>query len=152
MTLTINSPTTQRRDNTMNTSDIAFMLIATAMVMLMTPGLPFFTTQVAAGAGALSWMFAEWIVQRKPTILGAASGAVAGLVAITPGGANGLFFGNAHQFTIQAIGAGATIVYSIILTYIILKVVDLIVGLRVSRDEEIQGLDITQHSEEGYSF
>ncbi len=178
--------------------------------------LAFFNTQVAAGAGALSWMIAEWMVQRKPTTLGAASGAVAGLVAITPGagfvspvfailiglvggaicylaviakskigyddsldvvgihgvgglwgalatglfastainpgGANGLFFGNAHQFTIQAIGAGATIVYSIILTYIILKVVDLIVGLRVSRDEEIQGLDITQHSEEGYSF
>lgn len=181
-----------------------------------TATLAFFTTQVATGAAVLSWCIAEWIVQKKPTTLGAASGAIAGLVAITPAagfvgpvsaiiiglvagclcyaavlaksrlgyddaldvvgvhgvgglwgalatglfastavnpaGANGLFFGNAGQFGIQAIGAGAVVVYSVILTYIILKIIDMIVGLRVSREEEEQGLDLTQHSEIGYNL
>jgi Amt family ammonium transporter len=176
----------------------------------------FFTTQVAAGAAALSWIIAEWIFQGKPTTLGAASGAVAGLVAITPGsgfvgpvpaiiiglvggalcymavclktkigyddsldvvgvhgvgglwgalatglfastavnpgGANGLFFGNPKLFAIQALDAGSTIVYSLIMTFIILKAIDLLVGLRVSRDDEVQGLDLTQHSEIGYTM
>ncbi len=178
--------------------------------------LAFFTTQVATGAAALSWIIAEWLVQGKPTTLGAASGAVAGLVAVTPAagfvgplpavviglvagalcymaillkarlgyddaldvvgvhgvgglwgalatglfastawnpdGANGLFFGNAHQFVVQAIGAGAAIVYSMVITYIILKVIDVTVGLRVTTEEEVQGLDLTQHSELGYSL
>ena len=178
--------------------------------------LAFFTTQVATGAAALSWIIAEWKVQGKPTTLGAASGAVAGLVAITPAagfvspisaiiiglgagvfcyfavlaksrlgyddaldvvavhgigglwgalatglfastawnpdGANGLFFGNAYQFVIQAIGAGAAIVYSVVLTFIILKIIDATVGLRVSTEEEVQGLDLNQHSEIGYSL
>jgi Amt family ammonium transporter len=181
-----------------------------------TAALAFFTTQVATGAAALSWIIAECIIRGKPTTLGAASGAVAGLVAITPaagfvgpvsaiiiglvagvlcylavlvksklgyddaldvvgihgvggiwgalatglfaslavnpGGANGLFFGNPHQFVIQATGVGATMVYSFIGTLIILKIVDVIVGLRVTTEEEIQGLDITQHSEIGYSL
>lgn len=178
--------------------------------------LAFFTTQVAAGAAALSWLFAEWKFQGKPTLLGAASGAVAGLVAITPaagfvsplsaiiiglvagslcyfavlvknrigyddsldvvgihgvgglwgalatglfasvalnpGGANGLFFGNPKQLWIQAYGAFATIIYSVIITYIILKVIDAIIGLRVNTEEEVQGLDLTQHSEIGYTL
>ncbi len=181
-----------------------------------TAALAFFTTQVATGAAALSWIIAEWILRGKPTTLGAASGAVAGLVAITPaagfvgpvsaiiiglvagvlcylavlaksrlgyddaldvvgihgiggiwgalatglfasiavnpGGANGLFFGNPHQFVIQATAVGATMAYSFIGTLIILKIVDVIVGLRVTTEEEVQGLDITQHSEIGYSL
>ncbi len=178
--------------------------------------LAFFTTQIATGAAVLSWCLAEWLFQKKPTTLGAASGALAGLVAITPAagfvgplaamviglvagvlcygaviaksrlgyddaldvvgvhgvgglwgalatglfastavnpdGANGLFYGNAHQFVIQAVGAGAAIIYSLVLTYIILKVIDAIIGLRVPAEEEQQGLDITQHSEIGYNL
>jgi len=176
----------------------------------------FFVTQVAAGCAAVSWIIAEWVVQGKPTTLGAASGAVAGLVAITPacgfvgpvpaiiiglvagalcymavlakvkigyddsldvvgvhgvgglwgalatglfastainpGGADGLFFGNPKLLGIQAMDAGITIGYSVVVTFIILKVIDLIVGLRVSKDEEEQGLDLTQHSEIGYTM
>ncbi len=178
--------------------------------------LALFTTQVATGVGALSWVLAEWKVQGKPTTLGAASGAVAGLVAITPGagfvgplsamviglvggalcyfavlmksrlgyddaldvvgvhgigglwgalatglfasvawnpdGANGLFFGNANQFVIQAIGAGAAIAYSMVLTFIILKVIDAVVGLRVDLEDEVQGLDLSDHKEVGYNL
>jgi len=178
--------------------------------------LALFTTQVATGAGALSWLLAEWKVQGKPTTLGAASGAVAGLVAITPGagfvgplsailigvvggalcyfavlmksrlgyddaldvvgvhgvgglwgalatglfasvawnpdGANGLFFGNAYQFVIQAIGAGAAIAYSVVLTFIILKVIDAVVGLRADLEDEVQGLDLSDHKEVGYNL
>jgi ammonium transporter, Amt family len=174
------------------------------------------TTQVATGAGLLAWVLAEWKVQGKPTVLGAASGALAGLVAITPGagfvspvsamimggvagvlcyaavvakgkfgyddsldvvgihgvgglwgalatglfastaanpdGANGLFFGNPGQFVTQAIGAGAAIAYSVALTFVILKVIDLTVGLRVDIDDETQGLDVTSHGEVGYNI
>ncbi|MBA3014560.1 MAG: ammonium transporter [Proteobacteria bacterium] len=178
--------------------------------------LAFFTTQVASGAAVLSWLAVEWMVQKKPTTLGAVSGALAGLVAITPaagfvspisaiiiglaagvicylavlakgklgyddaldvvgihgvGGlwgalatglfassavnpaaANGLFFGNPHQFLVQAIGAGAAILYSLVLTYVILKGVGALTGgLRVAQEDEIQGLDLTQHSEVGYA-
>jgi len=178
--------------------------------------LAFFTTQVAAGTAALSWLVAEWLVQGKPTTLGAASGAVAGLVAITPaagfvspvsaiiiglvagvicylavlmkgkfgyddaldvvavhgigglwgalatglfaslawnpGGSNGLFLGNPKLFGVQAYGAFATIAYSMVVTFIILKVIDLIVGLRVDVDAENRGLDLEEHSEVGYTF
>ncbi len=176
----------------------------------------FFTTQVATGTAALSWMIAEWIHYGKPTSLGAASGAVAGLVAITPAcgfvtpmaalviglvagvlcymavllkgkigyddaldvvgvhgvggfwgaiatglfatvavnssGGNGLFYGNPHQLLVQLIGAGTAVVYSFVLTFVILKVLDATIGIRVSQDEEVQGLDITQHSEIGYTI
>lgn len=177
--------------------------------------LALFTTQVATGAGALTWVMAEWKIQGKPTTLGAASGALAGLVAITPGAGfvspvsaiimggvagvicylavlakskigyddsldvvgvhgvggvwgaiatgifansainpagNGLLSGNANQVVVQAIGAGSTIVYSVVVTFIILKIVDVIFGLRVSLDEETQGLDLSQHSEVGYNL
>jgi len=178
--------------------------------------LAFFTTQVAAGTAALSWVVAEWMLQGKPTTLGAASGAVAGLVAITPaagfvspvsaiiiglvagvicylgvlvkgklryddaldvvavhgigglwgalatgllastawnpGGADGLFFGNPKLFAVQAYGAGATIIYSMIVTFIILKVIDAIVGLRVDVEAEVGGLDLAEHSEAGYTM
>ncbi|HIJ91566.1 MAG: ammonium transporter [Desulfobulbaceae bacterium] len=176
----------------------------------------FFTTQVATGAALLSWLIAEWLVQGKPTTLGAASGAIAGLVAITPGagfvgstsavliglvagalcyfavlaksrlgyddaldvvgvhgvgglwgalatglfattavnpaGKNGLFFGNPQLLGIQAMDALTTIAYSVVVTFVILKIVDLVIGLRVSEEEEVQGLDLTQHSEIGYSL
>lgn len=176
----------------------------------------FFTTQVSAGAAAVSWLAAEWMVHGKPTTLGAASGAVAGLVAITPaagfvspvsaviigliagavcyfaislktklgyddaldvvavhgigglwgaiatglfastvinpGGADGLFFGNPKLLGIQLVGAVATIIYSLIVSSIILKIVDAVVGLRIAEDEEQQGLDLTQHSEVGYTL
>ncbi len=177
--------------------------------------LALFTTQVATGAGALTWVLAEWKVQGKPTTLGAASGALAGLVAITPGAGfvtpvsaiimgavagvicylavlakskigyddsldvvgvhgvggvwgalatgifassfvnpagNGLLNGNPHQLLVQAIGAGATIAYSVIVTFILLKIIDVTIGLRVSSDDETQGLDLTQHSEVGYNL
>ena len=178
--------------------------------------LAFFTTQVAAGTAALSWVVAEWMIQGKPTTLGAASGAVAGLVAITPaagfvspvsaiiiglgagvicylavllkgkvgyddaldvvavhgigglwgalatglfattawnaGGADGLFFGNPKLFVVQAYGAGATIIYSMIVTFVILKVIDVIVGLRVDSEAEVSGLDLAEHSEAGYTI
>lgn len=177
--------------------------------------LAFFNTQVATAVASLSWLFAEWAIKGKPTTLGAASGAVAGLVAITPAagfvspmsaiiiglvagaicyiailakekfgyddaldvvgvhgvgglwgalatglfaqkifnaaGADGLFFGNPGLFVNQAIGAFAAIAYSVALTFIILKIIDATVGVRVSSDEELQGLDISQHSEIGYS-
>ncbi len=176
----------------------------------------FFTTQVATGTAALSWLIAEWIYQGKPTSLGAASGAVAGLVAITPAcgfvtpigaliiglvagvlcycavllkgkigyddaldvvgvhgvggfwgalatglfatvavnssGANGLFYGNPHQFIVQLIAASTAVVFSFVATFIILKILDLIIGIRVTEEEEVQGLDITQHSEIGYNI
>ncbi len=178
--------------------------------------LAIFTTQVATGAAVLSWLIVEWLVQGKPTTLGAVSGALAGLVAITPaagfvgpvsaviiglvagalcygavlaksrlgyddaldvvgvhgvggvwgalatglfastmanpGGANGLFFGNPHQFFVQAVGVGAVIVYSAACTWVILKIVGLLTsGLRVDEEDEVLGLDLSQHSEIGYT-
>ncbi len=73
-------------------------------------------------------------------------------IAVNPDGADGLFFGNASQFGIQAVAAFAAIAYSVVLTYIILKIVGIVTGgLRVETEEEIQGLDLTQHSEIGYT-
>ena len=170
----------------------------------------FVATQVAAAAGALAWLSVEWGYRGNPTLLGAASGAVAGLVAITPaagfvgpvsailiglgggvvcylgvflknkmgyddaldvlgihgfggtwgaiatglfasvGGGTGLFFGNPGQVGIQLIGVGATWVFAGVGTFVILKIVDAVVGLRVSKEEEVLGLDLTQHSERAY--
>ena len=78
-----------------------------------------------------------------------------GLLASTawnPGGADGLFFGNPELFAVQAYGAGATIIYSMIITFIILKVIDAIVGLRVDVEAEVGGLDLAEHSEAGYTM
>jgi Amt family ammonium transporter len=175
----------------------------------------FVTTHVAAAAAALTWVFAEWIHRDKPTTLGAASGAVAGLVAITPaagfvgpvsaliigglagvicymgvlaksklgyddsldvvgihglggtwgalatglfaskavnpGGADGLFFGNPAQLWIQFLSIVVTCAFAFLMTVIILKVLDWTMGLRVSDEEEVRGLDISQHSETAYS-
>ncbi|MBI3793437.1 MAG: ammonium transporter [Nitrospinae bacterium] len=172
----------------------------------------FVVTHVATAAASLSWLFAEWWHRGKPTILGAASGAVAGLVAITPAsgfvfvggalviglaagavcyfavvakgkfgyddsldtfgvhavggtlgailtgvfavkvlsGTAGLLEGNSIQLWIQIKAVLASWIYSFVVTFIILKVIDATMGLRVSKDEEEQGLDLTQHGETGY--
>ena len=173
-------------------------------------GMAMAVTQICAAAAALSWLFAEWIVHGKPSVLGVVSGAVGGMVAITPaagfvdpmgaliigiiagvacfwgatslkrkcgyddsldvfgvhgiggivgalltgvfaveaiGGTPGLLEGNAGQVWTQFVGILATVVYSAVATAIILKVVDLIVGLRVDEEEEIEGLDINLHGE-----
>jgi len=179
-----------------------------------TAGMALLVTQVATAMASLAWMFSEWIMFKKPSLLGACSGAVAGLVAITPasgfvgpigalaigiaagvicfimvayvkrafgyddsldafgvhaiGGIvgammTGVFvdasYGGAgfakgvtmaHQLMVQATACGATIVYDAVVTFIILKVLDVVMGLRVSEEEEIQGLDITQHHEQVY--
>jgi len=176
-----------------------------------TATLAFFTTQIATGTAALSWILTERIIRGKPTTLGAVSGAVAGLVAITPGagfvgpgsailigliagilcysavllkerlgyddsldvvavhgigglwgalatglfasfGAAGLFFGNAHQLFVQAIGALSAIAFSGIMTLLILLLIKSTIGLRVSEDSEVQGLDVSEHGETGYSL
>ena len=170
----------------------------------------FVATHTAAAAGGISWMVAEWIHQGKPTVLGVASGIIAGLATITPGagflgplsalliglvagtlcyiavvwkvklgyddsldvvgihgvggftgilatglfasiGAQGLFFGNAGQFGIQVLLAVVTLVFALVGTYIILKVIDMTVGLRVSSQDEEVGLDLSQHNERAYS-
>lgn len=166
-------------------------------------GFAMVTTQVATGAAALAWMFAEWFTKKKPSVLGIASGAVAGLVAITPAagfvdvkgaliigiaagvvcfwGATGLkhmlgyddsldafgvhgvggilgalltgvfavksIGGAEGSLATQALGVGVTIVYCGIVTFILLKIVDAIVGLRVAEDEEREGLDVVLHGE-----
>jgi Amt family ammonium transporter len=176
----------------------------------------FTATHIAAAAATFSWVFTEWIYRGKPTTLGAASGCVAGLVAITPAagfvgpvsaliigltagvlcyfaiflkhklgyddaldvvgvhgvggtfgalatglfasklvndaGNNGLFFGNPSLLGIQALAVGVTIIYSFVLTLIILKVLDWTMGLRVEHEDEVAGLDLSQHSETGYNI
>ncbi len=183
----------------------------------------FVATHFAAAAATIGWAGAEWIRNGKPSVLGAISGAVAGLVAITPaagfvkpmpalvigliagvfcywmvaivkakfgyddsldafgvhgaGGtlgailtgvfavsavnpifkdaqgntlASGLIEGNAHQLLNQFVGVAISWVLAIVGTLIILKLVDVTIGLRVSEEEEVQGLDLSQHGEEGY--
>ncbi len=173
-------------------------------------------TNTSAAAGTLGWVLSEWLRHGKPTALGAASGAVVGLVAITPAagfvgplsaviigllagifcytavaiikpklgyddsldvfgchgvggvwgaiatgifasksineaGADGLIYGNASLVAIQAISILATVAFAAVATLIILKIVDALVGLRVSEEEEENGLDLTQHGESAYS-
>jgi Amt family ammonium transporter len=179
-----------------------------------TAGMAMAVTQIATAAAALAWMFAEWMDHGKPSALGIASGAVAGLVAITPaagfvgpmaaivlglaagigcyiasakvkralgyddsldafgvhavGGIigatlTGVFVASAlggtglaegvsigGQVMTQLVGVGATIAYDAVLTFIILKVVDVIIGLRVSEEQETEGLDVALHDERGY--
>ena len=176
-------------------------------------GMAMSTTQIATAVATLSWMFAEWLARGKPTVLGMTSGAVAGLVAITPasgfvgpmgalwiglaagvicfwaavylknrlgyddsldafgvhaiggiigalltgvfavkaiGGTAGMLEGNTEQLLIQATGVGVTIVYDAVVSFIILKVIDWTLGLRVIGEQEREGLDITQHGEQVY--
>ena len=175
-------------------------------------GMAMAVTQIATATAALTWMFVEWGLKGKPSVLGIISGAVAGLVAITPasgfvdprgaliigiaagvlcywgvtglknalgyddsldafgvhgiGGAagailtgvlavsavggeghSGLIDGNARQVLIQLYGVACTIVYDAIASLILLKVVDLVIGLRVDVDTEREGLDLAIHGE-----
>ena len=175
-------------------------------------GMAMAVTQIATATAALAWMFAEWIVKGKPSVLGIISGAVAGLVAVTPasgfvdprgaliigiaagvicywattglkhafgyddsldvfgvhgvGGAtgalltgvlavawvggegkSGLIDGNPHQVLVQLYGITVTIVYDVIVSLILLKLVDLTVGLRVDAEVEREGLDLALHGE-----
>jgi Amt family ammonium transporter len=176
----------------------------------------FVVTHISTASAALSWMIVEWAYRGNPTVLGAASGAVAGLVAITPAsgfvgpvsaiviglaaggicyfainfknrlgyddsldvvgvhgvggtwgalatglfaskainsaGNDGLFFGNPSLLGIQALSVVSAWIYSFVMTLIILKILDWTMGLRVSDEHEINGLDISQHGEAGYSF
>lgn len=178
-------------------------------------GMAMAVTQIAAATAALTWMYAEWIIHGKPSVLGIASGAVAGLVAITPAsgsvgpmgalaigfaagagcfyaatklkralgyddsldvfgvhaiggiigamltgvfaatslGGAGFADGNVTmgaQVTAQFVGVMATIIYTGVISAVILKVIDLVVGLRINEDEESEGLDLALHDERGY--
>lgn len=168
----------------------------------------FLTTQLASAAGGLGWLFIEWKRSGRPTTLGVASGAVAGLVAITPaagfvypvfaiiigfiggiicycavrtksklniddsldvvgihgvGGiwgaiatgifaSSGLISGNLHLLKIQIISVGSVMLYSLIMTFVITKILDATMGIRVTADEEVLGLDMSQHGERGYNL
>jgi Amt family ammonium transporter len=176
----------------------------------------FASTNTGAAAAALGWMAAEWVRHGKPTMLGTASGAVAGLVAITPAcgfvtpmaaipigaiagvlcysacaykqklgyddsldvvgvhgvggtwgalatglfaskvvnpnGADGLFNGNPGQLWTQLIAIAATMAIASVLTFVILKILDATMGLRVTEEAETAGLDLALHSESAYSL
>ena len=176
----------------------------------------FMTTHISAAAATLSWLFVEWKHRGKPTLLGAASGAVAGLVAITPAsgfvgplaalviglcagalcyfgvniknyfgfddsldavgvhgvggifgalatgvfaskainaaGTDGLLFGNPSLLFSQFVSVVVVILYAFGITWIILKILDRTIGLRVPVEEEVEGLDLSQHGESGYIF
>ena len=178
-------------------------------------GMAVLATQLAAAGATLAWSFAEWALHKRPSVLGAISGAVSGLVAITPaagfvlpgpalgigivaglicfyavtvikprlgyddsldafgvhgiGGIigmlltgvfafgpltatpehpEGLYIGGAHLLGVQAIAVAASFAYSGVMTWAVLKATDRLIGLRVSRDEEREGLDITLHGEQ----
>jgi len=176
--------------------------------------LAFVNTNTAAAAAMLGWVFIEWWKHGKPTVLGAVSGAVAGLVAITPAagfvepwaailigllaggvcygavnlrfklgyddsldafgvhgvggalgavltglfaskavnpaGANGLFYGNPHQFMIQLLSVAIVIAFVMLASLVLLKVTDLLVGLRLDHAGEVDGIDLSEHGESGY--
>jgi Amt family ammonium transporter len=88
--------------------------------------------------------------------LGGTWGALAtGLWASTrvnPGGANGLFFGNPGQLWVQFVSIVATVVFAFVLTAVLLKLIDVVMGLRVEPEDEIRGVDLTQHSEAAYNI
>jgi Amt family ammonium transporter len=175
----------------------------------------FVVTHIAGAAGALSWAVVEWVYKGKPTTLGVASGAVAGLATITPAsgfvsplpalfigltagvfcylgvvgknrfgyddsldvvgihgvggmwgvlavglfatkavndaGNNGLFFGNPGLLGVQALAVAVAWIYSFLVTFVLLKILDWTMGLRVSEEEEESGLDLSQHNEMGYN-
>jgi Amt family ammonium transporter len=175
----------------------------------------FLTTHVATAAAALSWVLLDWFINKKPTVVGICTGAVAGLVAITPAagfvdvsgaiiigllvsvfcfimvgvvkprlgyddsldafgvhgiggmwgaiatglfatpfvqaGCSGAFYGNPHQLVVQFIAVATTIVYSGVLTFVLFKIVDKLLGIRATEAEESIGLDISQHEEIAYT-
>jgi Amt family ammonium transporter len=175
----------------------------------------FVTTHIAAVSATLTWTFAEWVHRGKPTMFGAATGAIAGLatitpaagfvspmaalaigvaagllcytalnaktkfgyddsldafgvhgvggtlgtvmagvfatIAVNPAGANGLLSGNPKQLAVQAGAVLVVATYSFVASLILFKVVEAVMGLRVTKDEETEGLDLTQHGEAGYT-
>lgn len=176
----------------------------------------FVTTHIATAAAGITWALIEWWHNGTPTILGAATGAVAGLVAVTPAcgfvnpmnamfigmmvavvcylavaiikskvgyddsldafgvhgvggtvgtiatglfaekainaaGADGLLFGNPHQLYVQSLSLIVTVVFAAIMTFVIFKIVDAVLGMRVEEKNEIVGLDLTQQSEAAYT-
>ena len=179
-------------------------------------GVAFINTNTAAASAALSWMFTEWLYSKKPTLLGIASGAIAGLVAITPAAGfvniigaiiigivagivpyfavirlkpkfgyddtldvfgihgvagtigalmtglfadptineagKGAFFGNPYQFLIQLLAVAVTIVYVSIISFFVFLIIKLLLGLRVDRNDELIGLDESQHGEKAYNL
>jgi Amt family ammonium transporter len=181
-----------------------------------TAAMAFVVTHMATAAAAVSWVLAEWILRGKPTTLGVASGAVAGLVAITPAsgyvgpvssviigavagvlcyaavlvkgplgyddsldvvgvhavggiwgalatglfaskainaaGNDGLFFGNPGQLWTQIVAVVVTIVYSLVVSFILLYVIKAVMGLRVTEEEEVSGVDLSSHGEAGYTL
>jgi Amt family ammonium transporter len=176
----------------------------------------FAATHIASAAATLSWIVVEWAHRGKPSALGAVSGCIAGLVAITPAagfvslqsaliiglvagavcysavilkprlryddsldafgihgvggttgalltgvfaskvvnpaGAEGLLYGGFHLFGVQLLAIVTTWLYAAAVTAVILKALDVFMGLRVREEEEITGLDITLHGESGYNF
>lgn len=179
--------------------------------------LTFANTQVAAAASGFAWLLIEWIIRKRPTLVGAATGVLAGLVGVTPAagyvtvlsalvigllsapicyfginfvkvqlkyddtldafgthgiggiwgsiatglfatksvneaGGNGLFYGNPEQLLHQLVGVGTAIVLAVVGTFIILKVISLITPLRVSKEDELMGLDLSFHEEPAYNL
>lgn len=172
-------------------------------------GMAVLATQMAAAGATLAWAGVEWALRGKPSVLGAISGAVAGLVAITPASgyvlpgpalliglvagavcfwtatelkhkfdyddsldafgvhgiagiigtlatgwfafgplSNNAAIGGLHLLGVQALGVGVTILYCAAVSWVLLKLTDLLVGLRVSREEEREGLDVVLHGEQ----
>ena len=135
--------------------------------------LAFINTLLATAAAVLAWSLGEALIKGKPSMLGAASGAVAGLVAITPacgsvgpmgaivigvfaapglGGTGAEDFSIASQVWIQTWSVIVTVVWSAVVAFVAYKVADLLVGLRAPEEEERQGLDTTAHGETAYRF
>ncbi|MDA8105640.1 MAG: ammonium transporter [Nitrospiraceae bacterium] len=176
----------------------------------------FVTTQIAAVSATLMWVIIEWLHRGKPTMFGAATGAIAGLATITPAsgfvgpmpalligilagalcyaslnlkgrlgyddsldafgvhgvggilgtfgvgffaskainaaGADGLFFGNPHQLAVQGMSILVTALYAFGVTLVLLVLINKTIGLRVSEEEEVMGLDLSQHEESGYTW
>lgn len=177
----------------------------------------FVTTHVATAAAACSWLIVEWMYHGRPTLLGLASGAVAGLVAITPGagfvsplsaiviglvggvvcflavalvksklgyddsldafgvhgvggtwgaiatgifastsinpaGADGLLYGNAAQVVKQLIGVGTSWAFAAVMTFIIVKFIGMFMQISADDEQEVQGMDLTEHGERGYAY
>ena len=83
--------------------------------------------------------------------LGTVMAGIFATVAINPGGANGFLFGNPHQLVVQIQSVFVVALYSFVVSLVLFKVIDAVIGLRVSSDDETEGLDITQHGEAGYT-
>ena len=85
-------------------------------------------------------------------IVGALATGLFASTLVNPAGANGLFFGNPGQLGIQFVAVATTLVYSFVVSFILFKILDATMGLRVSDDEEVRGLDLSEHQETGYAL